>query len=135
MAKNTASLVVLASLVVGTFALNAIADTTSRGRTLAQRVEALEASAERQRRAIDSLRDESSLQQRQIRRLLGFRTDTNERLTVLERRTKRMSGRGVYSGPVDNHQVKLGADPAECAGEGAKWNATGSSLGCAPPAP
>ena len=135
MPKTTASIVVLTSLVVGAFGFNAIAETTSTGRTLAQRVTSLEASAERQRRAIDSLRDENAQQQLQIRRLLAFRTDANERLATLDRRTGKLSGRGVYSGPVDNHQVQIGADPAECAGEVAKWNATGSSLGCVLPAP
>lgn len=133
MAKYVASMLVVGSLVIGAFAFQAVAETTSRGQTLGQRVRALEASAERQRRAIESLRDENEQQQRQIKRLLGFRTDTNEQLTVLTKRTRKLSGRGVYSGPVDNRQVQLGTDPAECAGEVAKWNANGSSLGCVPP--
>jgi hypothetical protein len=125
-------LVVVASLLIGSLAVGAIAQ--DRGRTLAQRVSALEASAERQRRAIDSLREENAEQRRQIRRLLRFRTDTNERLAVLGRRTTKLNGHGVYSGPVDNGQVQLGSEPAECAGEIAEWNGAGTSLGCVPPA-
>lgn len=132
MAKYVASMLVVGSLVVGAFAFQAVAETTSRGQTLGQRVRALEASAERQRRAIESLRDENAQQQRQIKRLLGFRTDTNEQLTILTKRTRKLSAHGVYSGPVDNRQVQLGADPAECAGKVAEWNANGSSLGCVP---
>ena len=102
---------------------------------LAQRVTALEASAERQARAIDSLRAENRRQDRAIQRLLRFRTAANERIGALERRTSKLSGRGVYSGPVDNGQVQLGGDPAGCAGQVAEWNAAGTSLGCVPPAP
>jgi hypothetical protein len=134
MAKYLASMLVVGSLVVGAFAFQAVAETTSRWQTLGQRVRGLEASAERQRRAIESLRDENAQQQRQIRRLLGFRTDTNEQLTILTKRTRRLSARGVYSGPVDNGQVQLGADPAGCEGKVAEWNANGSALGCVPPA-
>ncbi len=135
MHRTIASLVVLASLVIGAFAFSAFAEDRGGGRTLAQRVTALEASAERQARAIDSLRAENRQQDRAIQRLLRFRTAANERIAALERRTSKLSGRGVYSGPVDNGQVQLGADPAGCAGEVAEWNGAGTSLGCVPPAP
>jgi hypothetical protein len=133
MSKQLTALLVLASLVIGAFAFNALAE--DRGQTLAQRVTALEASAERQRRAIENLRDENREQHRQIRRLLRFRADANERLGALERRTGKLNGRGVYGGPVDNGQVQLGADPASCQGQVAEWNGAGTSLGCVPPAP
>jgi hypothetical protein len=55
--KNLASLVVVTALVVGAFAINAVAE--GRGRTLEERVSALEESADRQRRAIDNLREEN----------------------------------------------------------------------------
>lgn len=135
MQKNLATVLVLASLVIGAFALSAVADVRGGGQSLAQRVTALEASAERQRRAIDSLREENRRQDRALQRLLRFRTAANERIAVLERRTSKLSGRGVYSGPVDNGQVRLGADPADCAGAVAEWNAAGTSLGCVPPPP
>ena len=135
MHRTIASLVVLASLVIGAFAFTAFAEDRGGGQNLAQRVTALEASAERQARAIDSLRAENRQQDRAIRRLLTFRTAANDRLAALERRTSKLSGRGVYNGPVDNGQVQLGADPAGCAGEVAEWNAAGTSLGCVPPAP
>jgi len=133
--RTIASLVVLASLVIGAFAFTAIAEDRGGGQSLAQRVTALEASAERQARAIDSLRAENRQQDRAIQRLLRFRTAVNERIAALERRTSKLSGRGVYSGPVDNGQVQLGADPADCAGQVAEWNGAGTSLGCVPPAP
>ncbi len=133
MSKQLTALLVLASLVIGAFAFNAVAE--DRGQTLAQRVSALEASAERQRRAIESLRDENREQHRQIRRLLRFRAEANERLGALERRTGRLNGRGVYAGPVDNGQVQLGDDPASCQGQVAEWNGAGTSLGCVLPAP
>lgn len=133
MHRSMVALAVSAGLVIGAFAFTAVAE--DRGRTLAQRVSALEASAERQRRAIDDLREENADQQQQIKRLLRFRTEANERLAVLGRRTSKLSGRGVYSGPVDNGQVQLGGDPADCAGEVAEWNGAGTSLGCQPPAP
>lgn len=135
MHKQTVGLVMVASLLVGAFAFNALAASTSRGRTLEQRVTALEASAERQRRAIESLREESADQQQQIRRLLRFRTDTNERLQALDRRTSKLGGQGLYSGPIDNGQIELGADPVACAGQVAEWNGAGTSLGCVPSAP
>jgi hypothetical protein len=135
MHKQTVGLVMVASLLVGAFTFNALAASTSRGRTLEQRVTALEASAERQRRAIESLREESADQQQQIRRLLRFRTDTNERLQALDRRTSKLGGQGLYSGPIDNGQIELGADPVACAGQVAEWNGAGTSLGCVPSAP
>jgi hypothetical protein len=135
MHKQTVGLVMVASLLVGAFTFNALAASTSRGRTLEQRVTALEASAERQRRAIESLREESADQQQQIRRLLRFRTDTNERLQALDRRTSKLGGQGLYSGPIDNGQIELGADPVACAGQVAEWNGAGTSLGCLPSAP
>jgi hypothetical protein len=135
MHKQTVGLVMVASLLVGAFTFNALAASTSRGRTLEQRVTALEASAERQRRAIESLRKESADQQQQIRRLLRFRTDTNERLQALDRRTSKLGGQGLYSGPIDNGQIELGADPVACAGQVAEWNGAGTSLGCVPSAP
>jgi hypothetical protein len=135
MHKQTVGLVMVASLLVGAFTFNALAASTSRGRTLEQRVTALEASAERQRRAIESLREESADQQQQIRRLLRFRTDTNERLQALDRRTTKLGGQGLYSGPIDNGQIELGADPVACAGQVAEWNGAGTSLGCVPSAP
>ena len=133
MRKQTVGSAVIVSLLVGGFALNALAETSTRGRTLEQRVAALEASAERQRRAIDALREDNEDQQRLIRRLFRFRNDTNERLTVLEHRTSKLGGQGLYSGPIDNGQLRLGADPAGCAGEVAEWNGVGTSLGCVPP--
>jgi hypothetical protein len=126
---------VVATLLVGAFAFNAIAATTDRGRTLEQRVTALEASAERQRRAIESLREENQDQQPLIRHLLHFRADTNDRLDALDRRTSRLGGQGLYSGPIDNGQLELGADPVACAGQLAEWNGAGTSLGCVPTAP
>jgi hypothetical protein len=135
MHKQTVGLVVIAGLLVGAFAFNALAASTDRGRTLEQRVTALEASAERQRRAIESMREENEDQQRMIRRLLRFRTDTNERLQALDRRTSKLGGQGIYSGPIDNGQIGLGADPVACAGQVAEWNGAGTSLGCVPAAP
>lgn len=135
MHKQKVGLVVIASLLVGGFAFNALAASTSRGRTLEQRVTAIEASAERQRRAIESLREESEDQLRLIRRLFRFRTETNERLQALDRRTSKLGGQGVYSGPIDNGQIELGADPVACAGQVAEWNGAGTSLGCVPSAP
>jgi len=79
MHRTIASLVVLASLVIGAFAFSAFAEDRGGGRTLAQRVTALDASAERQARAIDSLRAENRQQDRAIQRLLHFRTAANER--------------------------------------------------------
>jgi len=134
MQTRTVSLVALASLAIGAFSFNAGADTGERGATIAQRVSALEESADRQRRAIESLREENQQQRRQIKQLLAFRTDTNERLARLGHRTSKLNGQGVYAGPVDNGQVQLGGDPTECAGEVAEWNGAGSSLGCVPPA-
>jgi hypothetical protein len=135
MRRQTAASVMVATLLVGAFAFNAIATTTDRGRTLEQRVTALEASAERQRRAIESLREENQDQQQLIRHLLHFRADTNDRLDALDRRTSRLGGQGLYSGPIDNGQLELGADPVACAGQLAEWNGAGTSLGCVPTAP
>lgn len=95
----------------------------------------LEASADRQRRAIASLRDEIQRQQKQIATLLKFRTNANQRLDAIDRRTMRLDNRGVYGGPVDNGQVQLGDNPAQCNGEIVEWNAAGTSLGCVPPTP
>ena len=134
MHRNIASLSVLASLVIGAFAFTAFAEDRG-GTSLGQRVTALEASAQRQHRAIDGLREENREQQRLIQRLLRFRTDANERIAVLERRASKLSGGGVYSGPVDNAQVQLGAEPAGCAGQVAEWNGAGTSLGCVPSTP
>lgn len=135
MHKNIVALIMLASLAVGGLAFNAVAGTPDRGTTLEQRVTVLEESADRQRRAIEGLREESVEQQKLIAKLLRFRTDANEQLAELERRTVRLSGQGVYSGPVDNGQLQLGAEPVACGGEVAEWNAAGTSLGCGPPAP
>jgi hypothetical protein len=135
MRRQTAASVMVATLLVGAFAFNAIATTTDRGRTLEQRVTALEASAERQRRAIESLREENQDQQQLIRHLLHFRADTNDRLDALDRRTSKLGGQGLYSGPIDNGQLELGADPVACAGQVAEWNGAGTSLGCVPTAP
>jgi hypothetical protein len=57
-----------------------------------------------------------------------------DRLAVLDRRTGKLDARGIYSGPVDNRQIKLGDDPAGCANQVARWNGAGTSLGCVPPA-
>lgn len=127
-------LVVLASLAVGALAVNAGAHTSERG-TLEQRVAVLEESADRQRRAIEGLREENEQQQKLVAKLLRFRTDANEQLAALARRAARLSGQGIYSGPVDNGQLQLGPEPVACAGEVAEWNATGTSLGCVPPVP
>lgn len=136
MHKRTLGMAVIASVLVGGFAVNALAASTDRGRTLEQRVTALEASAERQRRAIESLREENQQQQQQlIRSLLRFRAETNDRLEALDRRTSKLGGQGLYSGPIDNGQLKLGADPAVCAGQVAEWNGAGTSLGCVPSGP
>ena len=124
MHRNIASLSVLASLVIGAFAFTAFAEDRG-GTSLGQRVTALEASAQRQHRAIDGLREENR----------DFRTDANERIAVLERRASKLSGGGVYSGPVDNAQVQLGAEPAGCAGQVAEWNGAGTALGCVPSTP
>jgi hypothetical protein len=97
-------------------------------------VTALEASAERQRRAIESLREENQRQQRLLRSLLRFRADANDRLEALDRRTSKLGGQGLYSGPIDNGQLELGADPVACAGQVAEWNGAGTSLGCVPSA-
>jgi hypothetical protein len=134
MHKRTVGTAVIASVLVGAFAFNAVAVSTDRGRTLEQRVTALEASAERQRRAIESLREENQ-QQQLIRSLLRFRAETNDRLEALDRRTSKLGGRGLYSGPIDNGQLELGADPVACAGQVAEWNGAGTSLGCVPSAP
>jgi hypothetical protein len=53
---------------------------------------------------------------------------------VLDRRTGKLDARGIYSGPVDNRQIKLGDDPAWCANQVARWNGAGTALGCVPPA-
>jgi hypothetical protein len=42
---------------------------------------------------------------------------------VLDRRTGKLDSRGIYSGPVDDRQIKLGDDPAGCANQVARWNA------------
>lgn len=135
MQKNIVALTVLASLMVGVLAFNAGAGSTDRGATLGQRVTALEESADRQRRAIEGLRQENEEQQKLIAKLLRFRTDANEQLALLARRAARLTAQGVYSGPVDNGQLQLGAEPASCGGEVAEWNAAGTSLGCVPPPP
>lgn len=135
MHRNIVALVALASLMVGALAFNAGAESTERGTTLEQRVTVLEESADRQRRAIEGLREESVEQQKLIAKLLRFRTDANEQLAELARRSARLSGQGVYSGPVDNGQLQLGAEPAGCGGQVAEWNAAGTALGCVPPAP
>lgn len=135
MHKNIVAMTVLASLAVAALAFNAVAGTPERGTTLEQRVTILEESADRQRRAIEGLREENVGQQKLIAKLLRFRTDANEQLAALENRPARLSGQGVYSGPVDNGQLQLGSEPAACGGEIAEWNAAGTSLGCVPPAP
>lgn len=135
MTRNILASAVLAGLIVGALAFNAVAGSAERGTTLEQRVTVLEESADRQRRAIEGLRQENEEQQKLIAKLLRFRTAANEQLTVLERRSGRLSGTGVYSGPVDNGQLQLGVEPASCAGEVAEWNAAGTSLGCVPPLP
>jgi hypothetical protein len=134
MHRRTVGLAVIASVLVGAFAFNALAASTDRGSTLEQRVTALEASAERQRRAIESLREENQRQQRLLRSLLRFRADANDRLEALDRRTSKLGGQGLYSGPIDNGQLELGADPVACAGQVAEWNGAGTSLGCVPSA-
>jgi hypothetical protein len=140
MSRQLTALIVTAGLVVGALAFSATAEdrgATERGggATLTQRVTTLEESAERQRRAIETLREDLRAQHRQIRKLLRFREQANERIAVLERRASKLTGRGVYAGPVDNGQVQLGNDPASCQGQVAEWNAAGTSLGCVPPAP
>lgn len=135
MPRQLTALIVVAGLVVGAWGVAAVADDRGGGATLTQRVTALEDSAERQRRAIDSLREEQRSQRLQIRKLLRFREQANERIAALQRRTSKLSGRGVYTGRVDNGQVQLGNDPASCQGQVAEWNAAGTSLGCVAPAP
>jgi hypothetical protein len=135
MKRNGVTLVILVSLAIGVVAFHAGAGTTDRGRTLEQRVTTLEASADRQRRAIDDLRADNRQQQRLIARLLRFRADANDELARYERRTSRLNGQGVYDGPVDNGQLQLGGDPASCEGRVAEWNAVGTSLGCVPATP
>lgn len=133
MNRNAASLLVLVSLVVGVFAFEAGADGfAQRGSTLTRRVSALEDSADRQRRAIDDLRATNARQQKMIKKLFRARTEANERIARLNRRTDKLNGRGVYGGPVDNGQVQLGGDPSNCTGEIAEWNSAGTSLGCVP---
>ena len=133
MNRNAASLLVLVSLVVGVFAFEAGADgSAQRGSTLARRVSALEDSADRQRRAIEDLRATNARQQKMIKKLLRARTEANERIARLNRRTDKLNGRGVYGGPVDNGHVQLGGDPSNCTGEIAEWNSAGTSLGCVP---
>lgn len=135
MQRNIVALTVLVGLAVGLFAFNAGADTGERGASLEQRVNVLEASADRQRRAIASLRDDNQRQEKLITKLLRFRTDANRRLDRLDRHTARLDNQGVYGGPIDNGQVQLGGNPADCSGEIAEWNAAGTSLGCVPPTP
>ncbi len=135
MLRKIVALMALLSLALGVLAFNAGAGTAERGTTLEQRVAVLEESADRQRRAIEGLREENEQQAKLIAKLLRFRTDANEQLAALERRTARLGGQGIYSGPVDNGQLQLGAEPAACVGEVAEWNAAGTSLGCVPPAP
>jgi hypothetical protein len=124
--------IVTACLLVGAFTLGAVAEDRG-GASLTQRVMALEASAERQRRAIDTLREDVREQRRKIAKLTRFRVDANERLARLERKASKLTGRGTYTGPVDNTQVQLGAEPSGCAGAVAEWNSAGTSLGCVPP--
>jgi uncharacterized coiled-coil protein SlyX len=134
MRKNIVVLAVIASLGVGVLAMNAGADTARGGPgELGQRVTELENRADRQRRAIDSLRSEVAKQQRKIRNLLSFRTATNRWIARIDMRTSKLRNRGVYTGPVDNGQVQLGGDPADCTGQVARWNASGGALGCVPP--
>ena len=61
--------------------------------------------------------------------------DYRRRLQALDRRTSKLGGQGLYSGPIDNGQIELGADPVACAGQVAEWNGAGTSLGCVPAAP
>ena len=135
MRRNVVALMVLVCLAVGALAFNAGAGTAERGTPLEQRVTVLEASADRQRRAIEGLREENQQQQKLIAKLLRFRTDANEQIALLTRRAARLNAQGICSGPVDNAQLQLGAEPASCGGEVAEWNASGTSLGCVPPAP
>ena len=136
MRRNTTSLLVLVSLVVGVFAFNAGADTTERGgSSIGERVIALEESAERQHRAIEALRRDNVRQQNQIEKLLQARTQANGKIARLLRKAEKLNENGVYGGPVDNGQIELGGDPSECAGDIAEWNSTGSSLGCVPGTP
>ena len=134
MRKNIVVLAVIASLGVGVLAMNAGADTARGGPgELGQRVTELENRADRQRRAIDSLRSEVAKQQRKIRNLLSFRTATNRWIARIDMRTSKLRNRGVYTGPVDNGQVQLGGDPADFTAHVARWNSTGGALGCVPP--
>ncbi|MGH2630697.1 MAG: hypothetical protein ACRDHI_09090 [Actinomycetota bacterium] len=136
MRKNIVVLAVIASLGVAGLAMNAGADTARGGPgELGQRVTELENRADHQRRAIDSLRSEVAKQQRKITKLMAFRTATNRWIARIDQRTSKLRNRGVYTGPVDNGQVQLGGDPAECTGQIAKWNASGGALGCETPAP
>jgi hypothetical protein len=135
MQRNVVAVMVLVCLALGVFAFNAGADSAYRGGpSLEERVTRLEESADRQRRAIETLRAENAAQQ-QIQRLLRFRRDASDRLAVFDRRTVRLDARGIYGGPVDNGQIQLGDAPTNCAGRIAKWNAPGRSLGCVRPAP
>jgi hypothetical protein len=134
MRKNIVLLAVIASLGVGFVAINAGAEPVDRGgATLAQRVADLEERADRQAQAISALQNENDQQDRQINQLLAFRTNTNHWRTAINRLTSKLHGRGIYSGPVDNGQVQIGADPNGCEGQVAKWNDTAKSLGCVTP--
>lgn len=109
--KNMLALVVIASLAVGALAVNAVLTPASEG-PHSGRVAVLEESAGRQRRAIEGLREEYEQQQKLVAKLLRFRTDANEQLAALARGAARLSGQGIYSGPVDNGQLQLGSEPA-----------------------
>jgi hypothetical protein len=130
MRKNIVVLAVIASLGVGIFAVSAGASAQRGGVTLAQRVTVLEKRADRQARAIGALQTENAQQQRAIKQLLAFRSNTNRWRDNIDRLTSKLRDHGTYTGPIDNSQVQVGHDPSGCEGQVARWNDTAKSLGC-----
>ncbi len=116
MRRNIVLLAVIASFGVGAFAMNATAGVQRGGATVTQRVADLEERADKQARAIADLRKDITQQRGTIQRLLDFRTRTTRWINQVQQRISKLNPRGVYTGAVDNSQVKVGGDPQGCGG-------------------
>lgn len=125
MKRYLAVLSVAAVLSAGMFAAaTAQVGGTSPIAQLRRRVSALEDRADRQRRTIVELREQSSAQQEDIELLLAFRTSTNNSIQYLMDRASQLEPDGDYIGPIAASQVTTTA----CENEDAVWE--DSSLGC-----
>ncbi len=115
--------VLVVALMTASFAGWATANTEAAGplASLRRRVTTLEIRADRQRRAIVTLREQNVALADRIEVLEAFRVNTNAWIDYLSKRVTKLDVNGDYNGPVKANQVSSAA----CQNVDAVWNATG----------